>query len=220
MKLLNGIFPAQCVICEDLFVFEDQNLFCCSCLSAVKKEKVYYCRSCGNKIENCQRCLRKRFFDDIRIFKNNDRQITEILYYMKIKGFKNLSSTVSGIIKDDIKNFVKENKINLITYIPLDRKTLKERGFNHLEEILREIFPSFLIQDAVEKTRKTKLQMELSRKERLKNLKGAFRLKRDIKGKRVLIFDDIMTTGSTMLEIYKAIKKGKPEKVYGYLIAR
>ncbi|SNZ06747.1 comF family protein [Persephonella hydrogeniphila] len=220
MRFLNGIFPAKCVICENLFVFEDQNLFCNLCLSTVKKEKIYYCNSCGDKVENCQKCLKKRVFDRIEIFKSNDRYITEILYYMKIKGFKNLSRTISQKIEEDITGFVKKKKIDLITYIPLDRKTYRKRTFNHLEEILREIFPSYIIDSVVEKTRETRLQMELNREERLKNLKGAFNLKKDIKGKKILIFDDIMTTGSTMFEMYKTIKKGNPERIYGYVIAR
>ena len=221
MSFLNALFPAKCVICQNLFVFEDQNLFCDDCLSMIKKEYVEYCSGCGNKIKNCQICFKKRVFHRIEIFKNNDRYITDLIYHFKIKGYKNLSTVIAKKIKEDITDFVKREKIDLITYIPLDKATLRERGFNHLEEILKKIFPSYMICEIVEKIRKTDLQMDLSRDQRLKNLKGAFSLKDiDIKNKRILIFDDIMTTGSTMKEICSVIKKGKPERVYGYVIAR
>ncbi|MDQ7055593.1 MAG: phosphoribosyltransferase family protein [Persephonella sp.] len=110
--------------------------------------------------------------------------------------------------------------MNLVTYVPLHRKTLKERGFNHLREILVHIFPSYMIREVVEKVRDTQLQMNLTRADRIINLKGAFRLSGNVKGKRVLVFDDIMTTGTTMLHMYKTIKKGRPEKIFGYLIGR
>ena len=221
MSFLNALFPAKCVICNNLFIFEDQNLFCDNCLSMIKKEYVEHCSGCGSKIKNCQLCLKKRVFHRIEIFKNNDRYITELIYHFKIKGYKNLSTVIANKIQEDLTDFVQREKIDLITYIPLDKVTFKERGFNHLEEILKNIFPSYLIIEMTEKIRKTDLQMDLSRDQRLKNLKGAFRLKNfDIKNKRILIFDDIMTTGSTMREVCGVIKRGKPDKIYGYVIAR
>ncbi len=221
MSFLNALFPAKCVICHNLFIFEDQNLFCDECLSMIKKEYVEHCSGCGNRIKNCQICFKKRVFHRIQIFKNNDRYITELIYHFKLKSYKSLSTVIAKKIKDDLIDFVKKENIEIITYIPLDKETLRERGFNHLEEVLKEIFPSYMLFETVEKIRKTDLQMDLSRNERLKNLKGAFCLKDiDIKGKRILIFDDIMTTGSTMKEVCGVIKKGKPGKVYGYVIAR
>lgn len=221
MSFMNALFPAKCVICQNLFIFKDQNLFCDGCLSMIKKEYVEHCSGCGNKIKNCQLCLKRRLFHRLRIFKNNDRYITDLIYHFKIKGYKRLSTVIAEKIKEDLEDFVREERIDLVTYIPLDKTTLKERGFNHLEEILKNIFPSYLIFEIVEKTEKTKLQMDLSRDQRLINLKGVFSLKdTDIKDRRVLIFDDIMTTGSTMKEVCNTVKKGKPEKVYGYVIAR
>ena len=221
MSFLNALFPAKCVICHNLFIFEHQNLFCDKCLSMIKKEYVEYCSGCGSKIKNCQICLKKRVFYRLQIFKNNDRYITDLIVHFKIKGYKNLYTVISEKIQDDLTDFVKKENIEIITYVPLDKTTLKKRGFNHLEEILKKIFPTYLIWEVVEKVKKTELQMDLSRDQRLKNLKGAFRSKNiDIKGKKVLIFDDIMTTGSTMKEVCSVVKKGKPDRVYGYVIAR
>lgn len=221
MNILNIIFPGRCLLCGEVFIYKDQNLFCDFCLSSIKKEKVIYCKSCGRKVENCQNCLKERKFDEIKVFKNKDKSITEMIYQLKIGGYKTISKVIANIIKEDILDFTLNNKIDIVTFVPLDKSTEKERGFNHLYEILINIFPKYMIIPLTEKTRKTKLQMELSAEERRKNLKGVFRLKNyPIREKRILIFDDILTTGSTMLELYKTIKKGKPSKIYGYVIAR
>ena len=95
MSFLNALFPAKCVICSNLFVFKDQNLFCDECLSMINKEYVEYCSGCGSKIKNCQSCFKKRVFYRIKIFKNNDRYITELIYQFKIKGYKNLSTVIA-----------------------------------------------------------------------------------------------------------------------------
>ena len=220
MNILNAIFPGKCVICEELFIFEKQNLFCEECLSKIKKEKLIYCKSCGAKEVNCQKCIKKRYYDDIQIFRSNDYTLTQLIYWFKIKKFKNLSYLMAEKIKEDITTFTQEKKIDLITYVPLHKKILKERGFNHLKEILVHIFPSYIIREVVEKVTDTQLQMNLKKAERVTNLDGAFRLSGSVKGKKVLIFDDIMTTGTTMLQMYKTIKKGRPEKIFGYLIGR
>ncbi len=220
MNILNAIFPGKCIICGKLFIFEKQNLFCEECLSKIKKENLIYCKSCGAKEINCQRCIKKRFYNELKIFKNTDPVLIELLYWYKIKKFKNLSHLIAEKIKEDITTFTQEKKIDLITFVPLHRKTLKERGFNHLKEILLQIFPSYMIREVVEKVRDTKLQMNLKKAERITNLDGAFRLSGSVKDKKVLIFDDIMTTGTTMLQMYGTIKKGKPEKIFGYLIGR
>ncbi|WP_051654258.1 double zinc ribbon domain-containing protein [Persephonella sp. KM09-Lau-8] len=221
MNILNAIFPAKCILCDELFVYKTQNLFCEKCLNQIKKEDLKYCHSCGKKTENCQECFKQRKFDDIQVFRSKDKAITEIIYQLKINGYRNLAPQLAEIIKEDITTYTKTNKIDIITYVPVDKETLKEREFNHLEEILKCTFPKYLIVPLVEKVRKTPLQMELTAEERWKNLKGVFRLKNhDIKDKNILIFDDILTTGATMLNMYKTIKKGRPKKIYGYVIAR
>lgn len=221
MNILNALFPAKCILCNELFVYKKQNLFCQICLENIKKETLKYCHSCGKQTENCQECFKQRKFDDIQVFKSKDKAITEIIYQLKINGYKNLASQLAEIIKEDITAYSKTNKIDIITYVPVDKKTLKEREFNHLEEILKCIFPKYLIVPLVEKVKKTPLQMELTAEERWENLKDVFILKNhNIKDKNILIFDDILTTGATMLNMYKTIKKGRPQKIYGYVIAR
>lgn len=76
-------------------------------------------------------------------------------------------------------------------------------------------------EELLKKTKKTPKQHKLGKAERLKNLKNAFELKDKtaIRGRKILMIDDIMTTGATLSECATAIKKGKPESVTGLCLA-
>jgi len=218
----SSIFPQECEICETTFCIKNQNYVCEDCLSSIYKTDFVYCHSCGKITANCLDCKMEKKFDDIGVFTKTNKTLTTIIGIYKLKSVKALAKDIADLIKYDITDFVKKNEINLITYVPLSKKLYKKRGFNHLREILINIFPKSMVREVLVKTKDTKLQMELSKEEREKNLKNVFKVKKfsEIEGKNILIFDDIMTTGSTLLECLKEIRKGKPNKVYGYVIGR
>ncbi|MDQ7055592.1 MAG: double zinc ribbon domain-containing protein [Persephonella sp.] len=95
MNILNALFPGRCVICEKLFVFKKQNLFCEECLSKIKKEKLIYCRSCGAREVNCQRCIKNRYYNDIEIFRDNDYALNTA--YILVQNKKVQKSFISYI---------------------------------------------------------------------------------------------------------------------------
>jgi len=218
--LKNIFFTESCIICKNAFYFDNQNAVCNECLGKIKKTPAIYCKSCGAPTENCQKCLKVKKYDYIQVFSSRTEKIIKLIAEYKLNKIKGLSKDIADIIRDDITTFVKEKEIDLITYVPVSKKVYREREFNHLREILLHIFPRYLIKEILIKVRETDFQANLDKKDRLKNLKNAFKLKGNIKNKKILVFDDILTTGSTLNEIYKEIKKGKPEKIYGYVIVR
>ncbi len=221
-NLLNLFYPAKCLVCGNVFKIDNQNVICKNCIKSIKPVKVFYCKSCGSPVENCQKCVKQRKFDYLKVFTSANSDLINLLATYKFQGIKPLGKEIASIIYEDIINFVKKENIDLITFIPITKRLYKERGFNHLEIILRNIFPSYLIKEVLVKIKETKFQAHLPADERRKNIKYAFSLKKNIniKGKRILIFDDILTTGSTMLEAYKTVKKGNPDKIFGYVICR
>ena len=220
--LFSLLFPFECEVCGNLFQITTQNYVCEDCLKSIYKTEFVYCHSCGKITSNCQNCMVEKKFEDIGVFTRVDDKLTRIIGIYKLKSIKALAKPLSELIYDDITEFVVKNKIDIITYIPLYKSLEKKRGFNHLKEILLNIFPEVAVKEVLKKVRNTKLQMDLTKEEREKNLKGAFVLKNfsKVEGKNILIFDDIMTTGSTLLECYKEIKKGKPKGIFGYVIGR
>jgi len=78
-----------------------------------------------------------------------------------------------------------------------------------------------MIFNGLKKIKDTKLQAQLSKEEREKNLKDAFQLEGNIKAENILVFDDVLTTGSTLMETFKTLRKsGYNGNIYGYIITK
>ena len=115
--------------------------------------------------------------------------------------------------------------------VPLEKKKLKWRGFNQAEELGKEL-SSFLkiplISGCLIKIKETPPQVELSDEERKENIKGAFAVRNEelIKNKKILLVDDVYTTGSTMEECARVLKRptegGYPgaKEIIGIVVAR
>ncbi len=219
---LNSLYTIECINCKEQFEFRWQNCFCDNCINSIVKEKsLVYCRSCGDGVSNCQRCLKNRYFKDIEVFCSFSGTIKKLIYEYKLNGRKSLSKILADKIKDDFTDFVKEKEIDMIVYVPLHKTLEKERGFNHLKQILTKIFPSYMIFDHLQKIKSTKLQTQLSKEERRENLKGAFKLNQKVDSRNIAVFDDVLTTGATLMEIFHTIKKsGYNGNIYGYVITK
>lgn len=225
MALWNIIFPSNCVVCDDPFVIKNQNILCEDCLSKIKKSEIYYCHSCGKTCDGCyplcQGCKSGRVYEHIEVFTDYSK-VDKIIKNYKLYGYKNLATLLANLIKDDLLNFIRQREVQTVLYIPLSKKVLKRRGFNHLEAILKQVVPSFMLKDWLIKTIETKFQMDLGSEERQKNLIDAFSLSKEVKfyGQNILVFDDILTTGSTLREVAKVLKTQNIGKIYGYVIAK
>ncbi|ACN99570.1 ComF protein [Sulfurihydrogenibium azorense Az-Fu1] len=196
-------------------------MICQDCLNQSKTQVAFYCRSCGKAQEYpiCDNCKVERKYEDIQVF-TYYYYIQDAIKQLKFNKIKPLAKDLGLLIKDDIQDYLRKNKIQNILYIPISKNVQKERGFNHLKEILKYAVPSFLVKDYIVKHRETAFQMQLNKEDRFKNLKDAFSLTVDsIKG-NTLVFDDILTTGATLLEIYNLIKDKTDGKIYAYVIAR
>jgi len=107
----------------------------------------------------------------------------------------------------------------------LEKRKLKQRGFNQAEEIAKEL-SSFLkiplVSDCLTKIKETLPQVELSGKKREENIKGVFLVKNNEKtrGRKVLLVDDVYTTGSTMEEAARVLKTAGAKEVWGVVVAR
>jgi len=90
---------------------------------------------------------------------------------------------------------------------------LFRRGFNQTDYLISSVPLLKVDNRIIKKKRLTKHQAGLSRKERELNLKGAFEVKKNIAGKRILLFDDICTTGGTIRELCKLLHKNNVQEI-------
>jgi ComF family protein len=120
--------------------------------------------------------------------------------------------------KPDFSDFV-------LVPIPLSKKKLRWRGYNQAEEIAKELSNFLkipLISDCLFKIKETKDQVELSEKERRKNVRGTFfvKNKEKIVGRNILLVDDVFTTGATMEEADRVLKEAGAKKIVGIVVAK
>lgn len=129
-----------------------------------------------------------------------------------------------------------EIDVDMITWIPLHRKKLRQRGFNQSQKLAQSIPCSPPREDLLIRYKNSREQMSLSRQDRLVNVEGAFSLspvffqtdkfpypsaKVDyLAGKTVLIVDDVYTTGATLNAAAKVLKDAGATKIYGLVLAR
>jgi len=122
-----------------------------------------------------------------------------------------------------------DNQPNFSDYIlipvPLEKRKLKRRGFNQAEEIGKELSKFLKISlsnNVLAKIKETPPQIELSDEERKENIKEAFfcQSPEKIKGRKILLVDDIYTTGATMRECAKVLKKAGAKEIIGIVVAR
>ncbi len=138
----------------------------------------------------------------------------------------NLSKPLGEIIIKYIKNNMANiSSMDFIVPVPLHKNRHQERGFNQSDLLSHEISHHFgipTVSGLLHRVRETKPQFDLPRKERFQNVKGAFEVKSKniVKDKKILLFDDIYTTGSTIYECTRALRDGGASQVYVLTLSR
>lgn len=120
-------------------------------------------------------------------------------------------------------NKINQSSVDLVIAMPMHPKRLKERGFNQALEIAKVITkynPEKLDYLSVQRHKLTPPQASLPLKERVRNIKGAFTVSKDLNGKRIAIVDDVMTTGASLNELAKTLKQAGAAHVECWVVAR
>lgn len=225
-NLLNILYPQNftCVLCgEEIF---DDSYLCNECKNNLPVIDGDICLKCGEPIKSqakyCNRCKNKSLaLDKIRcpfIYKD---KIATAIKNLKFNNHKYLIKVLALFLKE---TYIKENfDADIITYVPMCERKLKERGFNQAQLLATELgkLLNIEVSDNLIKIKETKRQVDLDYKNRQENLIGAFKIinKKDFKNKKVLIVDDIFTTGATLNCCAECIKKAKPNKIYALCVA-
>jgi ComF family protein len=116
-----------------------------------------------------------------------------------------------------------ETPLDFLLPMPLHPARLARRGFNQAAEIARRLAPKVGIPwlpDACQRLRDTPSQAGLDLKTRQRNLRGAFACAIDLTGKRVALIDDVMTSGSSLNELARAVRKAGALEIQAWVLAR
>lgn len=228
--LINAILPPRCLYCGKITNNDDS--LCADCFDKITFITHPYCIHCGAPLIDksigdlyCANCLTKK--DNLRycrsaiIYDNFSKKlILDFKFFDHIENKKLLANWMFFAGKD-----IFDAGVDLIIPIPLHHLRLFKRKYNQSAILSAELskltniktdYKSFI------KIRSTQPQSECSGKKRITNIKNAFIVKfpENIKGKRILLIDDVYTTGSTLRECAKVLKKAGAKSVDALTIAK
>ena len=207
--------------------------FCGNCLSGFSRLGSPLCPICGipflSGIEEdhvCEECLRKSpFFDKTRAPYVYDGRMKDAVHLFKYQGKAHMAKAFGPLLASFSLEWMRGERDLLVMPVPLHRRKLRGRGFNQSLLLARYVAPglgALLDYLSLRRVRDTQVQAGLKRDERRKNVRKAFEVvdSKAVKGKTVLLIDDVATTGSTLNECARVLKRAGCGKVYCLVLAR
>jgi len=226
---LQLLYPPRCLLCASPGV--DGADLCQHCYQSLPFNQTA-CVSCalplpvGTSISAvCGRCQKKPLYYDqaFSVF-SYEQPVIWLIQQLKFNERLTHARLLGDLLADsDCVEEIKAEEDICILPVPLFKKRLRQRGFNQSIELARALskktgWPMEL--KAVERVRDTSAQTGLDAKARRKNIRGAFTVVEPLAQKQVLIIDDVVTTGSTVNELSRVLKKSGVERITVLSLAR
>ncbi len=231
-KLLDLIFipNGRCPICLRVIFFSD-DFICSSCEEKLEVVRGKRCKKCGKEIEQqmnyCSDCIGNEYhYENGYCLYNYEGSIRKIIHDIKFANCPDLAAYMGKKLGLSLQACLWIGEIDMLIPVPLHENRIKVRGYNQSEKISWGIMQSFVDADKFTKItleikcfvrkRDTPHQLELKREERIENVKKAFAVTdyEKIRGKVVLLIDDVYTTGATIEACSETLIKGGARKVY------
>jgi len=191
----------------------------------------FTCLGCRGEINSsqypriCDKCLSELEFavptakGDVRTPFIYNGTIAKMILGLKYQSDGHVAETLAPFMRV----IIKPKQYDFVVPVPLAKSRERERGYNQATLLAREVFQDELeIKQVLEKKKKTTPQVKMSTEERIANQSGAYMVNnpKDVKGKRILVIDDVITSGATTNEITRVLKENGAKKVHVLAIAR
>jgi len=226
------VFPEECRLCRRPLKTLSRIPVCAECLARPTPFSAeFFCRDCGTPFLNrfpldeqgrCALCRNGlRGFDAAYTFGAYEGALRELIHLFKYAGVRTLARPLGGYLAMALP---RDRRFDALVPMPLHWLRRWRRGFNQSELLAREVSRrcGIPVLKAVRRTRATRTQAGLSPSARRENVAGAFRLRRRVRleGMRLLLVDDVMTTGATAAACASALKRGGAAMVALLALAR
>jgi len=155
-----------------------------------------------SRLENLKK-LRK--LNNIYYIWDYNEEFKKLIFSYKYNRKKSLAKLIARLIEEEFKFIIQKEKIDFIVSVPINKKRENERGYNQVDEILKQLNVNYVEIKRIKNTEK--MHKLLNEKLRKENIRGSFRIESDFdfKNKKILLVDDIITTGATLKEIKSSI---------------
>lgn len=221
--VLDLVYPPFCLNCRNA-----GHYLCAECIEKIQFIEYPFCRICGAPSEaaRCIECKEREFaFESARSVGVYEGVLRDAIHAMKYDFHAAVAEPLGELMAARFPGSSLAGKVDVVMPVPIHRSRFLVRGFNQSEELARKLCARVslpLVMDVLHQPRKTKHQVNLSYDERAANIHGAFAVRdaRKIAGKRVLVLDDVLTTGATANEAALALKNAGAKSVHAYTLAR
>ena len=216
-------FPSVCIYCEKPIKYDDYNL-CNNCLNSIEyiEEK---CERCSGILDKgkCTICSNREFFIKRNIsIAEYTGVLKELLHNLKFNKKRRLYKRLSEIAYPEIKE--NDFELDLLTSVPMNKSNEWERGFNQSELISKELSLRLGLpyKKLLKENRNSTAQKELGYRGRFINVLNKYEVKDRsyVQGKKILIVDDVLTTGATINECARVLLKSGAVEINSLTIAR
>lgn len=224
-------YPALCSICSAPIL--PNEYLCGTCEGKAPRIKPPFCVTCSEPFPgaiteafSCANCAHRILHFEAAVAAYRSRGVVQkIIHEFKYGRALHLRYQVADWLEETLHDpRLDGRRFDAVIPVPLHPARKRERGFNQAE-LLAELLSArsgLKLRDSLERIRYTTTQTAFDRAERMENLRDAFRLrkKRDVRGLRVLLIDDVLTTGSTLSECARVLKVAGAISVHAATAAR
>lgn len=242
-SLFATLFPSDCRLCGAPLINISRLPVCEDCLSAIRPIAGGVCSVCGERLvsehafsgENdeplCGLCRRLHPpFEKAAAYGSYDgglRELIHLLKYEQVRPAANVLGRMLAEVMAGAEASLGESSV-LVVPVPLHASKLRQRGFNQAELIaraalkLRRDSRYALCAGLLERRRETKSQIGLTSHQRRENLRGAFAVAKpqDVAGRDILLVDDVFTTGTTVSECARVLRRAGAARIQVATVAR
>jgi ComF family protein len=243
-SLFAVLFPSDCRICGTQLVKISRLPVCQECLDAMRPIGGGVCAICGERLfssyaladsegePRCGLCRRiEPAFSRAVAYGSYESGLRELIHLLKYGGVRPAANVLGRMLAEAIASLEPDLPAESLAVVPvpLHRTKLRQRGFNQAELIARaalKIGPQTdrlrLCAGALERKRETASQIGLTSHQRRENLRGAFEVAQpeSVKAREVLVVDDVFTTGATVSECARVLRRAGATKVWVATVAR
>ncbi len=221
-EIVNILYPSGCPICSGPSSFRFYP-FCKACWLSIRPYRGNRCSFCSIPLPEhtsiCGECISSRpYFHGSFVYGLYEGVLKEAIHHLKYLSVRSLAAPLSELLLT-----TSLPEADLVVPVPPDSSRLKKRYFNHTSLIARYLSKRLRIPlslDSLIKIKSTPPQTGLKREERQKNLRNSFRVTRRFSGERILLIDDVITTGITVQECSKQLFKAGASRIYVVALAR
>ena len=222
------LYPAECRVCKEFLGATTIPYICDTCWQDIHFVEPPWCDICGMPNINglCDACaITPPRYGKLRSIAFYQTTLQQAIHSFKFEKKKVLARHLIQLINTRIPSDCRIAEYDFILPVPIHKKRQQERGFNQATLLANGIAKTEgvpVLRDTLVRHRHTVAQSSLDREARQQNLIGAFTIRnRDIiRGKRLLIFDDVFTTGATIREAVSELWTADPAEVDVLTLAR